>query len=168
MQLCFYLSKFFQTVPDYHTFFVDSAGADWLFFRNKLSDPANQDLVTDFSPYQWGCGQGSYPAGGYYATAIEDNDELVYSTPTMADFFPADEEIGKMEASYVPIETALKELYDNNVCTYDVDDFKVLFRCSLKQKDWRSPYIESFAFSPFLLGYAWKLIGPEFFSENAI
>jgi hypothetical protein len=167
VQFCYYLSKFFQTFPAYNTLMTQSAGADWLYFKNVSGD---KNLGTKSAPYQqWGCGAGAYPGhGGYYAASIDNNDELVYSAPIIAGFFPADKNISQLERSFVPVETTLQELYDNDVCTYSIDGRKVLWRCSLKLKEWRAPTIESVDFSTFLLGYAWHLVGPQFFSDNAI
>ena len=166
VQFCFYLSKFFQTCPAYRDFFIQSAAADWKYFRNVFSNPAYKNIVTKYAPYQWGCGAGDYP-GGYRATAIENDDKLVYSAPIIAGFFPADD-ADILPQSFVHIEEALGQLYENGVCTCDVDGKKVLWRRSLLEKDWVPTAIQSVDFSTFILGYAWKLAGAEFFSANAI
>ena len=170
VQFCFYLSKFFQTNPVYQQFFTQSAAADWKYFRNIFQNPAYSKVVTKYSPYQWGCGAGEYPGhGGYFATAIENDDQLVYSAPIIAGFFPADDAVSRLEPqSYVRIEEALEQLYTNEVCTCNVDGKKVLWRRSLLQTDWVPGAIQSVDYSTFLLGYAWKLAGADFFSANAI
>ena len=165
VQFCFYLSKFFQTHPAYQEFFTQSAAADWKYFRNVFQNPT---YVTKYAPYQWGCGAGEYP-GGYFATAIDNDDQLVYSAPIISGFFPADDAVSRLEPqSFVRIEEALEQLYDNEVCTINVDGKKVLWRRSLLNKDWIPEAIQSVDFSTFLLGYAWKLAGANFFSANAI
>ena len=168
VQFCYYLSKFFQTCPAYQEFFAQSAAADWKYFRNIFANPAYKNIVTKYAPYQWGCGAGEYP-GGYFATAIDNDDKLVYSAPIIAGFFPADNAVSKLQPqSFVHIEDALEQLYSNEVCTSDVDGKKVLWRRSLVDKEWLPGAIQSVDFSTFILGYAWKLAGAEFFSANAI
>ena len=168
VQFCYYLSKFFQTCPAYQEFFTQSAAADWKYFRNVFNNSAYSKAVTKYAPYQWGCGAGAYP-GGYFAVAIDNDDKLVYSSPIIAGFFPADEAVHTLEPqSFVHIDEALEQLYTNEVCTCDVDGKKVLWRRSLLDKDWMPGAIQSVDFSTLLLGYAWKLAGKEFFSANAI
>ena len=167
VQFCYYLSKFFQTNAVYKEFFIQSAAADWKYFRNVFQNPAYSKVVTKYAPYQWGCGTGEYP-GGYFAAAIENDAELVYSAPIMAGFFPADNAISKLQPqSFVHIEDTLEQLYVNEVCTCTVDEKKVLWRRSLLEKDWLPGAIQSIDFSTFLVGYAWKLAGADF-SANAI
>lgn len=168
VQFCYYLSKFFQMNAVYKEFFIQSAAADWKYFRNVFQNPAYKNIVTKYAPYQWGCGAGEYP-GGYFAAAIENNPKLVYSAPIIAGFFPADDAVSKLQPqSYVHIEDSLDQLYANQVCTCDVDGKKVLWRRSLLEKDWQPGAIQSVDFSTFLLGYAWKLAGADFFFTNAI
>ena len=170
VQFCFYLSKFFQTNPVYQDFFAQSAAADWKYFRNVFQNSAYKKAVTKYAPYQWGCGAGEYPGhGGYYAAAIENNDQLVYSAPIIAGFFPADDAVSRLEPqSYVRIEEALEQLYTNKVCTCNIDGKNIMWRKSLLQTVWVPGAIQSVDFSTFLLGYAWKYAGAEFFSANAI
>lgn len=168
VQFCFYLSKFFQTCPAYQEFFTQSAAADWKYFRNVFQNPKYSKVVTKYAPYQWGCGAGEYP-GGYFAAAIDNDNQLVYSAPIISGFFPADDAVSRFEPqSFVHIEEALEQLYNNGVCTVNVDGKKVLWRRSLLEKDWVPGAIQSVDFSTFLLGYAWKLAGADFFSANAI
>ena len=168
VQFCYYLSKFFQTNAVYKKFFVQSAAADWKYFQNVFQNPAYKNVVTKYAPYQWGCGAGAYP-GGYFAAAIDNNPKLVYSAPIVAGFFPADDAVSKLlPQSYVHIADALDQLYANQVCTSDVEGKKILWRCSLLEKDWQPTAIQSVDFSTFLLGYAWKLAGADFFATNAI
>ena len=156
VQFCYYLSKFFQTNPTYQEIFRSQAAADKKYFQDKTRS------TSAFSSYQWGCGAGEYPQPrGYFAAAIENNDKLVYSAPIIAGFFPA-------ETSSLNIAEALKQLYDNNVCTFNVDGKKVLWRRSLVETSWSPTYIQSVDFSTLLLGYAWKCAGAKFFSDNAI
>jgi hypothetical protein len=49
-----------------------------------------------------------------------------------------------------------------------VEGKKILWRHSLLEKNWQPGAIQSVDFSTFLLGYAWKLAGADFFSTNAI
>jgi hypothetical protein len=49
-----------------------------------------------------------------------------------------------------------------------VEGKKILWRHSLLEKNWQPGDIQSVDFSTFLLGYAWKLAGADFFSTNAI
>ena len=170
VQFCFYLSKFFQTCPAYQEFFTQSAAADWKYFRNVFNNPANSKIITKYAPYQWGCGAGAYPPPvGYFAAAIERNDQLVYSAPIIAGFFPADAAISKLQPqSFIHIDKALDQLYIYAVCTCNVDGKKVLWRRSLLEKDWIPGAIESVDYSTLLLGYAWKLAGADFFLDNAI
>ncbi len=166
VQFCYYLSKFFQTSPAYQNIFNQSAAADWKYFQNVFASSAN--VVTKYAPFQWGCGAGEYPPPKrYFAAAIENNDKLVYSAPIVAGFFPADSVISSLQPEFVNIEETLKQLYTNNVCTFNADGKKVLWRRSLLDKGWRPNIIQSVDFSTLLLGYAWKLAGPDFFA-NAI
>lgn len=166
VQFCYYLSKFFQTSPAYQKIFTQSAAADWQYFQNVF---ASRDLDAKYAQFQWGCGAGEYPPPKrYFAAAIENNDKLVYSAPIIAGFFPADSTVSSLQPQrFIHIEEALKQLYTNEVCTFDVDGKKVLWRRSLLDKDWRPNVIQSVDFSTLLLGYAWKLAGADFFG-NAI
>ena len=60
-------------------------------------------------------------------TAIDNDDQLVYSAPIISGFFPTDNAMSRLEPqSFVRIEEALEQLYDNEVCTVSVDGKKVL------------------------------------------
>ena len=169
IQFCYYMTSFFPRNSYYSNFMNQSAGADWLYFRNVFKNSKYANVVTTEAPYQWGCGAGAYPpANGYKATAIENDSELVYSAPIIAGFFPADEFLRSQELTFIPISDTLDHLYTNKVCTYEVDGKTILWRRSLEEKQWRAEAIQSVDFSTLLLGYAWKLLGKDFFLQNAI
>ena len=166
VQFCYYLSTFFQ--QQYYNIFLQFAGADWLFFRKALENSKYKKYKTAYSKYEWGCGAGAYPPpDNYKAVAIDNDDQLVYSPPIIAGFFPADEYLTKSDTSFVPIEETLSTLYQKNVCTNTVDQKKILWRRSICQPTWNAPVIQSVDFSTLLLGYAWKLAETDFF-KNAI
>lgn len=165
VQFCYYLSSFFQSHCS--DFMNQAAGSDWLYFRNVFKNSTGPPL-TNSSKYQWGCGAGAYPNVGYYAASIDNNIEEVYSVPIIAGFFPADNFLRTQASTFVPIEETVEYMYQNEVCTYQVDGRKLLWRRSLVDDEWRAPIIESVDFSTFLLGYGWKLAGKEFFADNAI
>ena len=167
VQFCYYMTSFFPRNTYYSNFMNQSAGADWLYFQNVFKNSKYANVVTTEAPYQWGCGAGAYP-GGYKATAIGDNSELVYSAPIIAGFFPADDFLRSRESTFIPISDTLNHLYTNKVCTYEVDGKTILWRRSLEKEQWKAKAIQSVDFSTLLLGYAWKLLGQDFFLQNAI
>jgi len=102
------LSTFFKQ-QYYYNIFLQFSGADWLFFRKAFE---NKKYETAYSKYEWECGAGAYPPPDCYkAVAIDNDDQLVYSLPIIAGFFPADKYLTKSDTNFVPIEETLGSLY---------------------------------------------------------
>jgi len=101
------LSTFFK--QQYYNIFLQFSGADWLFFRKAFE---NKKYETAYSKYEWECGAGAYPPPDCYkAVAIDNDDQLVYSLPIIAGFFPADKYLTKSDTNFVPIDETLGSLY---------------------------------------------------------
>mmetsp|Transcript_15801 Transcript_15801/g.37182 ORF Transcript_15801/g.37182 Transcript_15801/m.37182 type:complete len:522 (+) Transcript_15801:55-1620(+) len=162
-QFCYYLSGHFAGSSEYVEFFKSAAKADLLFW--KKAHPLGEDCEV------WGCGAGAYPERfgenaedpyGYKATAIDENQELVYSAPILAGFLPVcpdGEDIkGKLERWHK----------SGDACKYDLPNGEaLLWRASVRQPEWRAPSIEVVDFSTMVFGCAAHVLGMEFFHKYA-
>ena len=114
----------------------------------------------------WGAGAGPGP-GGYTVERIDGSPDLVISAAIMAGFLPA---VGEdLEKS---INDQLIWLYKNDVCAYQVQlpdgqTPKVLWRCSVKQSEWRASSVDSIDFSTMVLGYATNFLPKNFYNYYA-
>ena len=69
------------------------------------------------------------------------------------------------------INGQLKFLYNEGICAYnvatDTEMIKVLWRCSIKQSEWRCPSVDSIDFSSFMLGYSTNFLPNDFYVKWA-
>ena len=66
------------------------------------------------------------------------------------------------------INDQLEWLYSNGVCAYETElpdgrKPKILWRCSVRLPDWRSPSVDSIDFSTMILGYATNFLPENFY-----
>merc|ERR1712107_165058 len=94
---------------------------------------------------------------------INGSADLVISAAIMAGFLPA----APTEAIREEINQQLDWLYTNNVCAYPVIQggvtAKILWRCSVRLPDWRSPNVDSIDFSTFVHGYSTNFLPADFY-----
>mmetsp|Transcript_69791 Transcript_69791/g.130367 ORF Transcript_69791/g.130367 Transcript_69791/m.130367 type:complete len:484 (+) Transcript_69791:76-1527(+) len=158
VQFCFYLSGHFHQSQQYREFMEAAYKADRLFWEK-----ANPDGSV------WGSGAGAYPERfgenpddpyGYKATAIDENDALVYSAPILAGYlhFHPEENGRKLEDWHRM----------NDGCKYILPSGDtVLWRASVTHPGWRAPSLEVVDFSTLVLGLAHQVLGEAFFIKYA-
>eukprot|EP00927_Polykrikos_kofoidii_P070894 TRINITY_DN67264_c0_g1_i1.p1 TRINITY_DN67264_c0_g1~~TRINITY_DN67264_c0_g1_i1.p1 ORF type:complete len:582 (+),score=97.88 TRINITY_DN67264_c0_g1_i1:55-1800(+) len=153
VQFCFYLSGHFAGNEGYRRLTQNAAEADELFWENAVGGVR----------CPWGSGAGAYPENfprdshGYKAAAIDGNSALVYSAPIVAGFLP-----------FKPEGARLLQLWfgANDACKYSLPSGEhVLWRASIRHKQWRAPTIEAVDYATFLLGCGCHVLGEELFDR---
>ena len=160
-QFCYYLAKGYQNNQYYTDMNTRWLKADKLFWSLAL-DESSTIWGTPVFNRTWGAGAGPCPTG-YCVERIDGSQELIISAAIMAGFLPnADTAELKQE-----INSQLEWMYENDVCAYKVNDQKILWRCSVRQSEWRCPSVDSIDFSTMILGYSTNFLPDNFYNEYA-
>ena len=162
-QFNYYLAKGYQNNQYYTDMNTRWLKADKLFWSLKLKE-SSTIWGTPVLNRTWGAGAGPCPPPNWYCVdRIAKSDDLVVSAAIMAGFLPnADTPELKQE-----INSQLEWMYENDVCAYPVSPYKILWRCSVKKSDWRSPSVDSIDFSTMILGYATNFLPDNFYNDYA-
>ena len=162
-QFNYYLAKGYQNNQYYTDMNTRWLKADKLFWSLAL-DESSTIWGTPVLNRTWGAGAGPCPPPNWYCVdRIAKSDDLVVSAAIMAGFLPnADTPELKQE-----INSQLEWMYENDVCAYPVSPYKILWRCSVKKSDWRSPSVDSIDFSTMILGYATNFLPDNFYNDYA-
>ena len=162
-QFNYYLAKGYQNNQYYADMNTRWLKADKLFWSLKLKE-SSTIWGTPVLNRTWGAGAGPCPPPNWYCVdRIAKSDDLVVSAAIMAGFLPnADTPELKQE-----INSQLEWMYENDVCAYPVSPYKILWRCSVKKSDWRSPSVDSIDFSTMILGYATNFLPDNFYNDYA-
>jgi len=160
-QFNYYLTRGCQTNPFQLQLISDWMQADKLFWSTALPSDATI-WGSQVAGKVWGAGAGPAPSG-YGVERINGSADLVISAAIMAGFLPA----APTEAIREEINQQLDWLYTNNVCAYPVIQGgvtrKILWRCSVRLPDWRSPNVDSIDFSTFVHGYSTNFLPADFY-----
>eukprot|EP00930_Biecheleria_cincta_P050750 TRINITY_DN3592_c0_g1_i1.p1 TRINITY_DN3592_c0_g1~~TRINITY_DN3592_c0_g1_i1.p1 ORF type:complete len:583 (+),score=91.10 TRINITY_DN3592_c0_g1_i1:48-1796(+) len=172
-QFCNFLTKSFGTSPYFEQLFSDAEKADMEFWSRTVANSSNQgnkfagQIQTQLGKFSevWGSGAGWTPSG-YQASSISENPDLVFSAPIMAGFL-----LANPKYTAVVVEQ-LRNLYKKDLCTYEKplpsgDKAKVLWRCSLKQPNWKAWRAESVDFSTEIFGFAQLYLPDGFYQTYA-
>ena len=162
-QFNFYLARGYQTNQFYRDLNTRWLKADQLYWSLALTESSTIWGVPVLNR-TWGAGAGPCPTG-YCVERIDRSPELIISAAIMAGFLPnADTEELREE-----INSQLEWMYENDVCAYPVRldsgaEHKILWSCSVRQQDWRSPSVDSIDFSTMILGYATNFLPVDFYN----
>ena len=161
-QFNYYLSRGYQSNQFYRDLNTRWLKADRLYWSLTLNESSTIWGVPVLNR-TWGAGAGPCPTG-YCVEKINNNQgDLIISAAIMAGFLPsADTEELREE-----INSQLEWMYENDVCAYPVSPYKILWRCSVKKSDWRSPSVDSIDFSTMILGYATNFLPDNFYNDYA-
>ena len=160
-QFNYFLAKGYQTNQYYSDMNTRWLKADKLFWSLALTE-SSTIWGTPVLNKTWGAGAGPCPTG-YCVERIDRSQDLIISAAIMAGFLPnTDSEELKQE-----INSQLEWMYENDVCAYPVNQQKILWRCSVKQSDWRSPSVDSIDFSTMILGYSTNFLPDDFYTNYA-
>ena len=169
-QFNFYLARGYQTNQFYRDLNTRWLKADKLYWSLALDETSTIWGVPVLNK-TWGAGAGPCPTG-YCVERIDRSPELIISAAIMAGFLPsADTEELREE-----INGQLEWMYENDVCAYPFNlgnweepgpEHKILWRCSVKQPDWRCPSLDSIDFSTMILGYATNFLPADFYQNYA-
>ena len=171
-QFNYYLAKGYQNNQYYTDMNTRWLKADKLFWSLKLKE-SSTIWGTPVLNRTWGAGAGPCPPPNWYCVdRIAKSDDLVVSAAIMAGFLPnADTEELREE-----INSQLEWMYENEVCAYPFNlgnweepgpEHKILWRCSVKQQDWRCPSVDSIDFSTMILGFATNFLPADFYKNYA-
>ena len=165
-QFSYYLARGYQTNQFYRDMNTRWLKADKLYWSLSLDETSTIWGIPVLNK-TWGAGAGPCPTG-YCVERIDRSPELIISAAIMAGFLPsADTEELREE-----INSQLEWMYENDVCAYPVHletgaEHKILWRCSIKQQDWRCPSADSIDFSTMILGYATNFLPVDFYMNYA-
>eukprot|EP00930_Biecheleria_cincta_P050753 TRINITY_DN3592_c0_g1_i4.p1 TRINITY_DN3592_c0_g1~~TRINITY_DN3592_c0_g1_i4.p1 ORF type:complete len:696 (+),score=104.90 TRINITY_DN3592_c0_g1_i4:58-2145(+) len=173
-QFCNFLTKSFGTSPYFEQLFSDAEKADMEFWSRTVANSQSQgnkfagQIQTRLGKFSevWGSGAGWTPSG-YQASSISENPDLVFSAPIMAGFL-----LANPKYTAVVVEQ-LRHLYKEDLCAYEKplplgDKAKVLWRCSLKQPNWKAWRAESVDFSTEIFGFAQLYLPDGFYQTYAV
>jgi len=162
-QFNYYLARGYQNNPYYSDLNTRWLKADKLFWSQALDENSKISGIPVLNK-TWGAGAGPCPPPTWYCVdRIDSSPDLVISAPIMAGFLPnADTPELRQE-----INSQLEWMYENDVCTYPVSPYKILWRCSVKKPDWKSGNVDSIDFSTMILGYATNFLPDNFYNTYA-
>eukprot|EP01062_Namystynia_karyoxenos_P065623 TRINITY_DN5934_c0_g1_i1.p1 TRINITY_DN5934_c0_g1~~TRINITY_DN5934_c0_g1_i1.p1 ORF type:complete len:427 (+),score=68.86 TRINITY_DN5934_c0_g1_i1:92-1372(+) len=164
-QFCWFQTRGFQENPYYASHMMPNwMRADMKYWELALPPDARLS-GHNVSGRVWGSGAGPGP-GGYDVERLGQSTDLVFSAAIMAGFLPV---AGEMREA---INNQLHWLYDNDVCTYTQqlpggNSSKVLWRCSVKQPQWRATSADSIDYATLVLGYLSNYVPTGFYGKFA-
>lgn len=147
-QFSYYFINYFRSNPSYMSYYNN-----WL-----LSDKLFATKAGATTSYEWGCGAGEIPGGGYSADKINDNPNKIVSPHIIAGF----------SSIYSNSKSDLLSLYSNGTgpAVYSLPSNtakKVLWRYMRGNTAPRASYIQAVDYSTMLFGLASL---PEFLGVN--
>ncbi|MCW8863658.1 MAG: hypothetical protein OQK09_08405 [Colwellia sp.] len=153
----FYFVHHFSSNPEYLQAMRNAAKADYSWWQAQG--------IKGWQGYEWGTGAGA-TITGYHADRIfnkggrDSNPYQIVSPHILAGFSPVVPSV-KLDLIDMYRDTSSRALYSLN------DNTQVLWRYSLKEKNWRAKAIQGVDFSTMLFGLAAlpEFLGPQFFNR---
>lgn len=152
-QFAYYFVNYFKNDANYMSYYNNWLSSDKLFATNTGAT----------NSYEWGCGAGEIPGGGYSADKINNNPDKIVSPHIIAGF----------SSIYSSAKSDLLSLYNNGTgpAVYSLPSNttkKVLWRYMRSNTTPRASYIQAVDFSTMLFGLASlpEYLGVNWFSVN--